>query len=208
MDADQRFLTRRGDVLVYQSAPLQEDITVAGALSPHLWVSTSGTDSDFDVKLIDVYPMDFPNPEPNPKDLEMGGYQQMVRGEPFRGKFRNSFEKPEPFVPESALGSQLRLARHQPHLPPRPPHHDPDPKLLVPPNRPQPPKIHQHSRSHPRRLPKSHRTHLPLQTNPLHHHLPRPEITTATAVGCSKHNGIRVVERPPCTRDRFPDRGV
>ena len=109
MDADQRFLTRRGDVLVYQSAPLQEDVTVAGAVSPHLWVSTSGTDSDFDVKLIDVYPMDFPNPDPNPKDLEMGGYQQMVRGEPFRGKFRNSFEKPEPFVPNQPTAINFDL---------------------------------------------------------------------------------------------------
>jgi uncharacterized protein len=114
MDADQRFLTRRGDVLVYQSAPLPEDVTVAGAVSPHLWVSTSGTDSDFDVKLIDVYPMDFPNPDPNPKDLEMGGYQQMVRGEPFRGKFRNSFEKPEPFVPNqpTALNFDLPDINH------------------------------------------------------------------------------------------------
>lgn len=98
MDADQRFAAKRPDVLVYQTPPLQEDLTVAGRVSPHLWVSTSGTDSDFIVKLIDVYPMDYPNPDPNPKDVEMGGYQQLVRGEPFRGKFRNSFEKPEPFV--------------------------------------------------------------------------------------------------------------
>jgi uncharacterized protein len=99
MDADQRFAAKRPDVLVYQTAPLEENITVAGQVSPHLWVSTSGTDSDFDVKIIDVYPTDFPNPNPNPKEVEMGGYQQLVRGEPFRGKFRNSFEKPEPFVP-------------------------------------------------------------------------------------------------------------
>jgi uncharacterized protein len=98
MDADQRFAAKRPDVLVYQTPPLEEDITVAGPVSPRLWVSTSGTDSDFVVKLIDVYPMDYPNPEPNPRDVEMGGYQQLVRGEPFRGKFRNSFEKPEPFV--------------------------------------------------------------------------------------------------------------
>ena len=99
MDADQRFAAKRSDVLVYQTPPLEEDVTVAGPVSPRLWVSTSGTDSDFVVKLIDVYPMDYPNPDPNPKDVEMGGYQQLVRGEPFRGKFRNSFEKPEPFVP-------------------------------------------------------------------------------------------------------------
>jgi len=99
MDADQRFAAKRPDVLVYQTAPLDEDVTVSGAVSPHLWVSTSGTDSDYVVKLIDVYPNDFPNPDPNPKEVKMGGYEQLVRGEPFRGKFRNSFEKPEPFVP-------------------------------------------------------------------------------------------------------------
>lgn len=98
MDADQRFATKRPDVLVYQTTPLDEDITVSGAVSPHLWISSSGTDSDFVVKLIDVYPMDAPNPDPNPKEIEMGGYQQLVRGEPFRAKFRNSFEKPEPLV--------------------------------------------------------------------------------------------------------------
>ncbi len=51
------------------------------------------------MKLIDVYPDDYPNPEPNPKGVEMGGYQQLMRGEPLRGKFRNGFEKPEPFTP-------------------------------------------------------------------------------------------------------------
>ena len=64
-----------------------------------LQVSTSGTDSDFVVKLIDVYPNDYPDPNPNPNGLNMGGYQQMLRGEPFRGKFRNGFDKPEAFTP-------------------------------------------------------------------------------------------------------------
>jgi len=99
MDADQRFADKRPDVLVYQTAPLEDDITVSGAVAPHLWVSTSGTDSDYVVKLIDVYPEDFPNPDPNSKEVQMGGYEQLVRGEPFRGKFRNTFERPEPFVP-------------------------------------------------------------------------------------------------------------
>jgi uncharacterized protein len=114
MAADQRFADKRPDVLVYQTPPLEADITVAGPVSPHLWVSTSGTDSDFDVKLIDVYPMDYPNPDPNPKEVEMGGYQQLVRGEPFRGKFRNSFEKPEPFTPNqpTALNFDLPDINH------------------------------------------------------------------------------------------------
>src|SRR4029078_5101428 len=68
-------------------------------ISALLHVSTTGTDSDFVVKLIDVYSGDFPNPDPNPAGVQLGGYQQLVRGEPMRGKFRNSFEKPEPFKP-------------------------------------------------------------------------------------------------------------
>ena len=97
-----------------------------------LQVSTSGTDSDFVVKLIDVYSADFPNPDPNPTNVKMGGYQQLVRGDVMRGKFRNSFEKPEPFVARPNHGRRLDDARHLPHVPPRPPHHDPDPELVVP----------------------------------------------------------------------------
>ncbi len=96
---DQRFAATRPDVLVYQTAPLTTDVTLAGPVGATLFVSTSGTDSDFVVKLVDVYPDDYPDPSPNPTALHMGGYQQLVRGEPFRGKFRNSFSEPEPFVP-------------------------------------------------------------------------------------------------------------
>jgi uncharacterized protein len=91
MIADQRFLGDRRDVLSYLSDPLSDDLTVAGPVSPDLFVSTSKSDSDFDVKLIDVYPDDAPG--------NVAGYEQLVRGEPFRGKFRRSFEKPEPFKP-------------------------------------------------------------------------------------------------------------
>ena len=99
MTYDQRFAARRPDVLVYQTPPLDHDVTVAGPVTPVLKVSTSGTDSDFIVKLIDVYPNDYPNPEPNPAGVQMGGYQQLVRGEPFRGKYRESMAKPVPFTP-------------------------------------------------------------------------------------------------------------
>jgi len=99
MTYDQRFASQRPDVLVYQTEPLEKDVTIAGPIRAALKVSTSGTDSDFIVKLIDVYPNDYPDPKPNPKEIHMAGYQQMVRGEPIRGKFRNSFSKPEPFVP-------------------------------------------------------------------------------------------------------------
>ncbi len=110
MVEDQRFASSRTDVLVYQTEPLENDLRVAGPLKVTLHVSTSGTDSDWVVKLIDVYPPDFPDADPpalvpgqtrTPADrvVKMGGYQQLVRGEPFRGKFRRSFENPEPFTP-------------------------------------------------------------------------------------------------------------
>jgi putative CocE/NonD family hydrolase len=99
MTYDQRFASRRPDVLTYETEPLGRDLTIAGPITAVLNISTTGTDSDFIVKLIDVYPGNYPNPPPNPGGVQMGGYQQLVRGEPFRGKFRNSRSKPEPFAP-------------------------------------------------------------------------------------------------------------
>ncbi len=106
---DQRFASYRPDVLVYVTDPLKEDVTIAGPISPRLKVASTGTDSDFDVKLIDVYPEDFTNPDQDGETgkhilgappLLMGGYEQLLRGEPFRAKFRHSLEKPEPLTPE------------------------------------------------------------------------------------------------------------
>jgi uncharacterized protein len=99
MIADQRFAAKRPDVMVYQTGELTEDITLAGPVVADLLVSTTGTDGDYVVKLIDVYPDNYPDPEPNPGKIHMGGYQMMVRAEIMRGKFRNSYESPEPFVP-------------------------------------------------------------------------------------------------------------
>ncbi len=107
MVSDQRFAATRPDVLVYQTAPLEDDVTIAGPVTPKLFVSTTGTDADWVVKLIDVYPNEYPatpgagerGKDVPPPSLKMAGYQQLVRGNPFRGKFRNSFERPEPFVP-------------------------------------------------------------------------------------------------------------
>ena len=105
MTEDQRFAASRTDVLVYETEPLEDDLTVAGAIKVNLQVSTTGTDSDFVVKLIDVYPGNFPTPEPPANQpvpanaVRMGGYQQLVRGEPFRAKFRNGFERPEAMIP-------------------------------------------------------------------------------------------------------------
>jgi len=111
MTEDQRFAASRPDVLVYSTGPLEEDLAVAAPISTSLTVSSSGTDSDFVVKLVDGYPGSYPQPEPmaaapgqaaprSPSNyVRMGGYQQLVRGEPFRAKFRRSFETPVPLVP-------------------------------------------------------------------------------------------------------------
>jgi putative CocE/NonD family hydrolase len=100
MVGDQRFAGRRADVLVFQTGELEKDLTIAGPIQVDLHVSTTGTDSDWIVKVIDVYPDDYPDPDPNPTGVHMGGFQQLVRGDVMRGKFRNSLEKPEPFVPD------------------------------------------------------------------------------------------------------------
>ncbi len=99
MVGDQRFASRRPDVVTHQSAPLPADVTVAGPIDVSLDVTTTGTDGDFIVKLVDVYPFDMPDPDPNPTRVHLGGYQQLVRGEVFRGHFREGFERAVPFVP-------------------------------------------------------------------------------------------------------------
>jgi putative CocE/NonD family hydrolase len=99
MTDDQRFASRRPDVMVYQTDILSEDITLTGPLTADLFVSTTGTDADYIVKLIDVYPPDAKADISADIKVPLGGYQMLVRGEVFRGKYRNSFEKPEPFVP-------------------------------------------------------------------------------------------------------------
>jgi putative CocE/NonD family hydrolase len=105
MTEDQRFAASRTDVLTYETEPLDADMTIAGTIKVKLQVSTTGTDSDFIVKVIDVYPGNYPTPTPTPGQpapanrMMMGGYQQLVRGEPFRAKFRNSFAKPEAMTP-------------------------------------------------------------------------------------------------------------
>ena len=94
---DQRFASARTDVLTYVSEPLTEDLTIAGPIQASIHVSTTGTDSDWIVKLIDVYPGDTPLSEAC--DVPMGGFQMHLAGEIMRGKFRNSMEHPEPMVP-------------------------------------------------------------------------------------------------------------
>ncbi|HVE58240.1 MAG TPA: CocE/NonD family hydrolase [Pyrinomonadaceae bacterium] len=114
MTEDQRFVSTRPDVLVYQTDVLTDDVTVAGDIHPELYISSSGTDSDFIVKLIDVFPDDYTYPKTGTKNafgqdeymkppqnsawsvFQPGGYEMLLRGEPFPARFRNSFEKPEP----------------------------------------------------------------------------------------------------------------
>lgn len=96
---DQRFAATRPDVLVYQTDPLKSSVTVAGPIAASAFVSTSGTDSDWVVKVIDVFPDNTPDPTPNPRNVRLGGYEMLVRGDVLRGKFRNSLSAPQPFVP-------------------------------------------------------------------------------------------------------------
>ena len=109
MIEDQRFAARRPDVLTYETDALTEDVTFSGPMTAHFFASTTGTDADFIVKLIDVLPEDAANPTPNPKNLTMAGYQRLVRAEVLRGKFRNSFEKPEAFVPNQVTDVKVRM---------------------------------------------------------------------------------------------------
>ena len=127
MTEDQRFASMRPDVLVYQTEPLAVDLTVAGEIKPSLFVSSSGTDSDFVVKLIDVFPDDYnypltgkqtPNGQPErmrPPDgffssvFQPGGYEMLLRGEPMPARFRNSFEKPVALIPNRATALQFTM---------------------------------------------------------------------------------------------------
>jgi putative CocE/NonD family hydrolase len=103
---DQRFAARRPDVLVYQTPVLTAPLTLAGPVTADLRVSTTGTDADFVVKLIDVFPDTLSTVV---DDLPMGGYQMLVRGEIMRGRYRNSFERPEAFRPGEVTAVRFEL---------------------------------------------------------------------------------------------------
>jgi putative CocE/NonD family hydrolase len=96
---DQRFASRRPDVLVYETEPLTAPLTIAGPVEADLYVSTTGTDSDWIVKLIDVYPDGATDAEPDPASVRMGGYQMLLAGDILRAKFRDSFSTPMPMTP-------------------------------------------------------------------------------------------------------------
>jgi putative CocE/NonD family hydrolase len=109
MVEDQRFASRRTDVLVYETDELSEDITISGHIIAKLFASTSGTDSDFVVKLIDVYPGNAPDNNPNPAGVRMGHFQMLLSGEVFRAKYRRSYSKPEPMVPDQPALIEIDL---------------------------------------------------------------------------------------------------
>jgi putative CocE/NonD family hydrolase len=110
MSDDQRCFASRPDVAVFQTGTLREDVTVAGEITARLWVSTTGNDADFVVKVIDVYPPDGPGgPDPRDSTVQLGDYQQLVRGEIMRGRFRRSFSDPIPFQPNQVTEVAIRL---------------------------------------------------------------------------------------------------
>ncbi len=109
MAEDQRFAAIRPDVAVYTSDVLTEEVTITGNILADLLVKISTTDADFVVKLIDVLPDDEPNFTNAPRGFQMAGYQRLVRAEVMRGKFRNSLEKPEPFVPGQPTHVKIAL---------------------------------------------------------------------------------------------------
>ena len=99
MTDDQRFAWQRPDVVSYEMKIEEKDITIAGPIQANLFVSTTGSDADFVVKLIDVFPDSTKDDSHNAPHIKMGGYQMLVRGEIMRARYRNSFEKPEPMIP-------------------------------------------------------------------------------------------------------------
>jgi uncharacterized protein len=109
MVEDQRFVAGRPDVLVYQTEPLAEDLTIAGPIEVTMHVATTGADGDWVMKLVDVYPGDAPDPSPNPQNIRMGGFQMLLAGDILRARFRNSMSAPEPMVPNQPAKLQFSL---------------------------------------------------------------------------------------------------
>jgi len=110
MNGDQRCFDARPDVLTFESEPLAEPLTVAGPVAARLTVSTTGSDADFVVKLIDVYPADAPDDPWRPDtSVHLAGYQQLVRGEIMPGRFRRSFDSPAPLVPNERAEVDVHL---------------------------------------------------------------------------------------------------
>ena len=147
MDEDQRFASERPDVLVYETAPLTSDMTIAGPIAVDFVVSTSGTDSDWIIKLIDVFPGTLKSSGtrvssgPRSWARPLGGYEMLVRGDVLRGKFRESMSAPKPFVP-TPIGFTLNDAFHTFRAGHRIMVQGAE--HLVPDDRPEPRQVHEH----------------------------------------------------------------
>ena len=109
MSDDQRHASKRSDVLTFTSDVLSDPLTIGGEIKAFLKVAMTGTDADFIVKVIDQYPENHPNYAHNSENIKMGGYQQLVRAEVIRGRFRESFEFPKPFKPNKKTAVDLKL---------------------------------------------------------------------------------------------------
>ena len=128
---DQRFVENRPDTLSWSTEPLAADVKVSGDIVAHLFASTTGSDSDWIVKLIDVYP------EKYDAKPAMGGYELMIADEVFRGRFRKSFEKPEPITPNQVTPFTHRFAHEQSCVSEGAPDHGAGAEHLVSDHRPQ-----------------------------------------------------------------------
>ena len=119
---DQRFASARPDVLVYETPPLESDLTLAGQIGVSLKIASSGTDADFIVKVVDVYPNDVPATPDVPAAVatltgeRLAGYEQLVKGDVFRARWRDSYSAPKPLVPGTAGVDQLSTAGRLSHV--------------------------------------------------------------------------------------------
>jgi len=144
MADDQRFASRRADVLAYVTEPLDDDVTIAGPVSPKLRISSTGTDSDFVVKLIDVYPNDYPEDESvnggkrvlGAPSVRMGGYQQLLRGDRCARSSEIAGRNQRRWRQVNG-GAEFFDARRGSHFPSRAPDYGANPKFVVPTYRPQ-----------------------------------------------------------------------
>ena len=144
MIEDQRFAAARPDVLVYRTEPLTEDVVIAGPIIASIFASTSGTDADWIVKLIDVYPGNAPDNKPNPRGVRMGDFQMLLAGEVFRGKYRQFVLEARAARAESAGEIRVRPARPLPPVPEGPPDHGAGAELVVPGDRSEPADVRRH----------------------------------------------------------------
>ena len=134
---DQRFVDDRPDVLSWESSALTEDVSIAGEVMAHIFASTTGSDADWIVKLIDVYP------ESYPEKWDLAGYQLMVSNEVFRGRYRNGIEKPSAIVPGEGGGIRVQPAHPELHLPQGAPDHGAGAEHVVSADRSQPADLHE-----------------------------------------------------------------